>query len=305
MVDAIPAFPKLVDGLAKYWSKPLQRAKFLGGGVRVGPSQLPHLHSIVKAYANTLDIDCPELFVQQTESLNAFTFGTNDDACIVVHSALIEMFDDEELKFILAHEMGHIKARHVTYGSVLTMVSQGLFGSIMMFPLDVIQSPLDAWSRASEETADRIGVVLSEDPRAAIRALVLLAVGSRKLLAQMDLMSYLEQHRDLNDFYGKLDLYFGGHNHPHTVTRVLNVIKFLNSDDYRRARTALGLPVNTCGVSFGALPAPTIDGVICESAGNGRFCPQCGFESEPGSPTCVACGFKFQSTCDRAMESKR
>lgn len=305
-VDAIPILPKLVDGLIKYWDKPLQRAQFLGDGVRVGPGQLPHLDSIVKTYAAALDLDCPELFIKQDPALNAFTFGTNDDSFIVVQSAVIEMLDDQELKFILAHEMGHIKARHVTYLSVLRMLSQGLFGSIMMIPLGVITAPLDAWSRASEETADRIGVILSDDPRAALRALALLAVGSRKLLAQMDLMSYLEQNRDLNDFYGKWQLYFGGNNHPYLVTRVLNAIKFLTSDDYRYARTALGLPVNACGSSFAALPAPTIDAVVCESDGNRRFCPQCGFESgRGGSPACVACGFTIRSTCDSTLESKR
>jgi len=293
IVDAIPVLPELVEWLQRYWSKPMERTKLLGGGVRVGPNQLSHLHSVVKSHAVALDVDCPELFVTAKPDLNAYTFGTNDDACIVVHSALIELLDNQELDFILAHEMGHIKARHVTYASALAMVSRGLTG-VLTVPLDLVKAPLDAWSRASEETADRIGVLLTEDPRAAIRALALLAVGSRKLLAQMDLLSYLEQHTDLTDFYGKLSLYFGGHDHPHTVTRVLNVIEFVNSDVFRRARGALRLPVTTCSTQLEAHHSRIIEGTVRESAGNDQFCPGCGFEREAGGSTvCVACGREF------------
>lgn len=31
---------------------------------------------------------------------------------IVVCSALLNLLDDEEVAFVLAHEMGHLKARH-------------------------------------------------------------------------------------------------------------------------------------------------------------------------------------------------
>lgn len=294
IIDAVPLLPKLVEGLTKHWSKPQQRAQLLGDGVRVGPTQLPHIYSVVSDYAAVLDIQCPEVFISQDRRLNAFTFGTNDDSCIVIHSGLIELLEDEELNFILAHEMGHIKARHVTYGSVLAMLSKGIQVATLAVPLEVVAVPLDAWSRATEETADRVGVVLSEDPRAAIRALAMLAAGSRKVLAQMNLSSYLDQHRDLGDLHGKLNLYLGGRDHPHTVTRIQKLIQFMSTDSFRHARSASRLPANTSKARL-MTPVPAIEGRAHECVvTSSRFCPACGFESDAAWPhSCIACGVGF------------
>lgn len=285
-VDAIPLLPQLVEGLLKYWSKPMQRAQHLGCGVRTGPNQLPRLHAIVRQHANALDLTCPELFVKQDPTLNAYTFGTNDDACVVVHSALVDLLDQQELNFILAHEIGHIKARHVTYGSVLSMVAQGLLGPLATF--SALLAPLDAWSREAEQTADQIGIILADQDASAIRALMLLAVGSRSLLVDINLAPYLEQQEDLCDFYGKWNLYFGGQSHPYIVTRVVNLLRFTNSEPARQARAALGRSVAWPTPQRGftaALPRPS------SPVRQVKFCPDCGFEfQDNGALACKICG---------------
>lgn len=294
ILDSVPVLPQLVEWLQKNWSKPLERAKHLGNGVRAGPNQLPHLYAIVQTQAAALGIQCPELFVAQQPELNAFTFGTNDDACIVVHSALIDLLDEHELEFILGHEMGHIKARHVTYSSALEMSSSVALG-LLSVPLDLFRSPIDAWKRATEETADRIGVVVSHEPLAAVRALGLLAVGSRKLLKQMDLMSYLEQHNDLEDFYGKLSLYFGGNDHPHLVTRVMNILHFVRRQEFLSARNALRLPANIAAGGGERAQGTVIEGTLSDGRGGKRFCPGCGFEiNATETSACMACGLALE-----------
>jgi Zn-dependent protease with chaperone function len=45
---------------------------------------------------------------------NAYTTGFTHPV-VVVTSGLLEIVDDEELQFILGHELGHVKCGHVLY----------------------------------------------------------------------------------------------------------------------------------------------------------------------------------------------
>ena len=65
--------------------------------------------------------------------MNAMTFGTNDDAFILVHSALVDHFDDEELLSVIGHECGHIHNDHVVY---LTTLHLPAHDGAAVLPLD-------------------------------------------------------------------------------------------------------------------------------------------------------------------------
>ena len=114
LVDKIPLLPAAVEWAIRYWNKPMTRAELLGGGVRVSRSQLPSLFGILDWCAGAMDVPRPELIVKQDPTLNAYTVGTNDDNVVVLHSGLIDALQNDELAFVLAHELGHIKSRHVT-----------------------------------------------------------------------------------------------------------------------------------------------------------------------------------------------
>jgi Zn-dependent protease with chaperone function len=105
VVDAIPILPQVIEAFIQHWKKPQMRAKLLGNGVRVSRDQFSEIHALVELQANALDLPLPEVFIEQSPELNAHTFGTNEDAYIVVSSALVDLFDHDELGFILGHEM--------------------------------------------------------------------------------------------------------------------------------------------------------------------------------------------------------
>src|SRR5215510_530745 len=48
----------------------------------------------------------PELFVQASPVLNSYCVGM-DRPIIVVNSALVDLLDEDELRWVLAHELGH------------------------------------------------------------------------------------------------------------------------------------------------------------------------------------------------------
>ena len=104
------------------------RLLFQGNAVRVGPTQFPRLWHLHTEVCTTFDWpDVPELYVSQTPFFNAGAYGV-DTPFIVIHSAALELLDDDELRVLLSHEMGHVMSGHALYrtiAAVLAIISLG------------------------------------------------------------------------------------------------------------------------------------------------------------------------------------
>src|ERR1043166_1939854 len=84
------------------------RLLFQGNAIRVGPTQFPQLWALHIENCATFGWEhVPELYVTQTPVFNAGAYGV-DDPFIVIHSTALELLDEDELRVILAHELGHV-----------------------------------------------------------------------------------------------------------------------------------------------------------------------------------------------------
>ena len=94
--------------------------------------------------------------------LNAATYGTNDDAFVLVHSALVDHMSDAELLNVIGHECGHIHNNHVVYLTAMHYLTHlaGLFAKSLSMPAML---GLRAWSRRAEITCDRAGALCAKD----------------------------------------------------------------------------------------------------------------------------------------------
>ena len=77
---------------------------------------------------------------------------------------------------------------------------------------------LDAWSRRSEITADRAGLLCCRSPEAAKRSLIKVALGSHKLYEQVDVDEFLGQVSRIKKTIGKYGELFLSH--PYLPKRV-------------------------------------------------------------------------------------
>src|SRR6476646_8224389 len=74
----------------------------LGTAVKVGPKQYPRVHNIVKSCAATLGIPSPQVFIAgNIKEINAMTLGTDKESIIVIHALTVDLFTDDELKFVI------------------------------------------------------------------------------------------------------------------------------------------------------------------------------------------------------------
>ena len=175
--------------------KQMGQHQLLGQAVKVSDRQFPRIHAITKSACDTLQIAAPQVFVVNNPTFNAGTLGTNDDSFIMVHSALVDQYSDEELLTVIGHECGHIHNSHVAYLTALHYLTY-MAGMFLPWILQPALVALRTWSRRAEITCDRAGMLVAKDQSAAERAITKLAVGSRKLYEEFNLDAFLEQHEE-------------------------------------------------------------------------------------------------------------
>ena len=71
----------------------------------------------------------PELYVSQTPVFNAGAYGV-DDPFIVLHSAALELLDEDEIRVLLAHEMGHVVSGHALYRTIAEILLPVSLGAL-------------------------------------------------------------------------------------------------------------------------------------------------------------------------------
>lgn len=203
-LKSIPGFEYLVTKLMEYGFEQFFRIINLASNVQVNTKMLPRLNNSLKYACRILDMPRPELYVTTDPFPNAFTYGQTRPF-IVVTSGLVEMMDDEEIFFALAHELGHIKCGHVLYKTmarhfkiVLDIAASATFGMSGLISKG-LELALYDWARKSELTCDRAAMLCVQSQNVANRSFMKLAAGARKLYKEMDEQEFLKQIRSFEE----------------------------------------------------------------------------------------------------------
>lgn len=212
--------------------KQVWKHQLLGHSVKVSEKQFPKLNSLVKQCADTLDIAMPSVYIVNSPTLNAATYGTDDDSFIMVHSALVDHFSDEELLTVIGHECGHIHNSHVVYLTALHYLTR-MAGVFVRWAVEPALIALRAWSRRAEITCDRAGMLCGKSDITAARALTKLALGSKRLYEDFNMEAFVDQYQEGKDGMGKYMEVFA--THPWLPKRVLAMRTFAESELYRKA----------------------------------------------------------------------
>jgi Zn-dependent protease with chaperone function len=210
--------------------KNVGKNELLGTAVKVGPEQFPRVHRLVQRCAETLGIAPPTVYIKNNPVLNAMTYGTDDDAFVLVHSALVDHLSDEELLSVIGHECGHIHNEHVVYLTAMHYL-RTMASVVVRWAAAPAMLALQGWSRRAEVTCDRAALLCSRDLEAATRALAKLALGSTKLYEQFNLEAFLAQYEEGKEGVGKLTEIFASH--PWLPKRIKALRAFAESRLYR------------------------------------------------------------------------
>ena len=235
----LQGFDVVVRKLSGVINERMVKMLLLGSAVRVTERQFPVVHRLYVEAATALDVpELPELFVAASPILNASTIGM-DAPKIVLNSALVDLLDEDELRFVLGHELGHALSGHALYQTLLTylvIAGQSLaslpFSGVGLF---VVRTALGEWARKAELSGDRAGLLATQDVSVAVRVQMKLASGGH--LDQLDQTEFLAQAReyqdsdDLRDSIAKL-LLVDGTTHPMNVVRASELRRWVDSGKY-------------------------------------------------------------------------
>lgn len=243
---AIPGMDTAVKKLLAITGESVIRVIFTASAVKVTPLQCPDLHAKLQVACTTLGVDMPELFVQQSPVVNAFTGGV-ERPVIVLYSQLIERLNDEEVLAVVAHEVGHIHSGHVLYLTAARLIEFLARTAVLASPLTMIvkelltlsmRAALLAWARRAELSCDRAALLVTQDAHVIGRTMMKLAGGT--FASKVDYEQFLAQARYFQKNYDDkaldrfwADVITSGLSHPFPVWRVSEILKWVESGEYK------------------------------------------------------------------------
>jgi Zn-dependent protease with chaperone function len=187
-----------------------------GNAVKLSEEQFPNVYARAKELSEKMGLEkVPDIFVLESSGiLNAFAtrfFGRN---MVVIFSDIFDLAvekGEDELAFIIAHELAHIKRRHVLL-------------QILLLPSKWIPFLGEAYLRACEYTCDRYAAYYVNNFEAAKNALTILAIGKR-LYKGVNHWAYLKQIEDEKSFFVWLSEKLS--THPRLPKRIQEVARFM------------------------------------------------------------------------------
>jgi Zn-dependent protease with chaperone function len=235
----LTGFDQILRGLANLLGDKALRLVFLASAVRASEQQFPSLYQALLDGAYVLDMpSVPELYITQDPITNAMAIGI-DKPFIVVTSGLVDLMDDEEIRTVIGHELGHVLSGHALYRTMLyqliLLAARLPFIPIAWVGLKAVIWGLEEWYRKSELSCDRAGLLANQDVAAARRVLMKMAAGAE--ISELSADAFLEQAReydgvpDLRQSVLKL-LQTLGTTHPFAVVRFAELDRWAREGEY-------------------------------------------------------------------------
>jgi len=234
-------FDDVLKAINSLWNERAYRLMYLGSAIRCDDRQYPRVYRLFGEAGATLDVpELPELYVQYNRTLNGACVGMAKPF-IVINSGALELLDDEELRHLLGHELGHLVSGHAVYKTMLNILLS-MANNLAWLPvgsvvLRGIIAALLEWWRKAELSADRAGLLAGQDPAAALRLAMKVAGGGD--LSEVDTAAFLEQAAeyeragDVRDSFLKIMMTWAN-THPLPVARAAELRRWVDSGAYQR-----------------------------------------------------------------------
>ena len=212
-----------------------------GEGVNITAESLPKMHNQLMEACHILNIN--QIPSYSTDWMYAPYHFSNGETHrrIVMMSGSADMFDENEMLFVLGHELGHQAAGHKPYHMLLEtfympLINDGAFAAWAT----IVKLPLLEWYRISDYTADRIGLLCCQDINAALSTMIKKAGLPLKCYDDLNIPAFIQQARDFDqNFTSILDkgikaLSVRSSEFPWLVVRAAKLLEWYESGEYQR-----------------------------------------------------------------------
>jgi Zn-dependent protease with chaperone function len=217
-----------------YWSTRAHHDELMRGAHPVTPDSQPQFDALVRECAARLRTGPVHTYIVPGQVLNAYTFGLSEPQVVVLYAPLFRLMDADELRFVVGHELGHVRLGHTWLNSLVG----GMAGiPSPFFAAVLLQVAFRWWNRACEFSADRAGLLACGSPDTAVSALVRLTTGS----ASRDpaAMAQALQHLDAEDDDPSNVVLEALATHPLMIRRIVALRRYAASPQYARLRAEI------------------------------------------------------------------
>jgi heat shock protein HtpX len=122
----------------------------------ISPQENPGIHQLVAELAQNAGIPKPRIYLIEDDSPNAFATGRNPQhAVVAVTTGIMRILSREELRGVLAHELGHVRNRDILIGSIAATMA----GAIMMIANMARFAAIFGGGRNSDEEGGGGGII--------------------------------------------------------------------------------------------------------------------------------------------------
>lgn len=146
-----------------------------GHSFKVEEETLPRYYKIFNEIKDKLKFDKPvDFYITGDSSVNAFAIASQgeDPNIINVNSSLIQLMTEDELRFVIGHEMGHLINENASLVKLIEFIYPE--GS---YPPVTLQYKIRLWQQLSELVADRFGFLAMPDISVCISAFFKMSSG--------------------------------------------------------------------------------------------------------------------------------
>ncbi len=233
-----PVFQQILTEVFAHEHPYNTRKELLKSSLRLSPKIAPHIHEMGEECKRKLGLHANvEFYVYQDTQFNAFCYPPKDDSVyIMLTSGILEKFSNDELQFVIGHEIGHYVLGHHRWpiGPILDF-SQGRLSPVQAMKLY-------SWKRNAEISADRIGYLCCENFDAVSNAFFKLSSGVTDSSLEFKVSEYIDQFKELkaemlkdadadNESYNPQDWYSS---HPFSPMRIQALELFSRSETFNQ-----------------------------------------------------------------------
>jgi Zn-dependent protease with chaperone function len=286
-LEGTPGFEYLMKKFWEYGIETMLTVQCTGSNIQVTKNNFPRLHETFAHAVDTLDLPVkPRLYFELGADINSYATGV-ENPIVILSSESVDRMTDDELLFIMGHELGHIKSNHVLYqnmgevipilGSYIGQVTFGV-GNVLSLGLTLA---LQNWKRMAQFTADRAGLLACQNYDAAVSAMIKIAGLPLKYYDKNITEDFIQQAKDFHELdYESLS----------KIAKVMATLTATNPWTVQRAaelnRFHSDGMMETIMTSIATGREITLDA-------SALACPACGTELNADAPFCGGCGKKL------------
>lgn len=307
-------------GIAERYGRPVFEAAT--NGIRLSERQMPEIFDIAVRAARLLCLPrLPEIYISGERMWDVYSLGGYGGSFVSIGSVLIN-FKPKDLLFLIAREMGHVRAGHAFWSTAMqflmgqnsgrsTILGEGVMQFLNPAKLleSAVEAPLMRWARQSQITADRAAVLVTGDIDTARVVLTQWAMKSFPVAGKLNLEAWLEQEAAADDPYLRLSEWTMS-TEPYLAPRLRILSEFVESENFLQWHRYIdhyaeqaGLPSLQPQATPKSKPRkgppPDTEAITCAACGEGMRIPSALLKGD--KPVSVRCP---RESCRKVLRVK-